>query len=237
MPAHPQNVVFLLDVDNTLLDNDAFSSDLDARLERDFGVDERVRYRELYSALRDERGYADYLGAVQRFREGAGNDPALLKLAEFILDYPFADRLFPRALDAISHLSSVGRPAILSDGDIVLQPRKVRRSGLWEALDGRVAITLNKERCVDQVKQRWPARHYVMVEDKPKLLAALKQQLGTGMTTVFVRQGHYAQEQQLEPSDPRPDIVIDRIAELCSLDLGDFEAAASSPFSGSQEQQ
>ncbi len=215
-------VVFLLDVDNTLLDNDRFSADLDARLELDFGAPQQVRYRTIYAGLRDELGYADYLGALQRFRVGLDDDPDLLRLSAFVLDYPFAERLYPRALAAIAHLRTLGSPVVLSDGDIVLQPRKVQRSGLWDACEGRVLIYLHKERMLDAVQRRYPARHYVMVDDKPRLLSAMKRVLGKALTSVFVRQGHYAQEQALAADEPPHDLTIERIGDLCSLQLADF---------------
>ena len=227
-----QNIVFLLDVDNTLLDNDRFSADLDARLERDFGADGRGCYRSHYEALRDELGYSDYLGAVQRLRSAFDDDPNLLQLATFILDYPFVDRLYPHALDAIAHLGTLSMPAILSDGDMVLQPRKVQRSGLWQATDGRVSIYLHKQRRLEAVQRRWPAGHYVMVDDKPLLLAQMKRQLGKQLTTVFVRQGHYAIEQQLLQEDPAPDITIERVGDLRSFKAHDFLAVASDLAAG-----
>lgn len=225
-------IVFLLDVDNTLLDNDRFSDDLDARLERDFGVDGRERYREHYEALRGELDYADYLGAVQRLRDDYDDDPRLLHLAGFILDYPFAERLYPHALDAIAYLGTLGTPVILTDGDMVLQPRKVQRSGLWDAVDGRVSIYLHKQRRLDAIRRHWPARHYVMVEDKQALLADMKREMDAVLTTVFVRQGHYAQEQEPEQDDPAPDIVLEGIGDLRSLARGDFLDAAIPPASG-----
>lgn len=230
------NIVFLLDVDNTLLDNDRFSDDLDERLVRDFGADGRDRYRRHYRSLRDALGYADYLGAVQRLRGEFDDDSNLLHLAAFILDYPFAERLFPHALETIAYLDTLGTPVILSDGDMVLQPRKVQRSGLWQATAGRVSITLHKERRLDAVQRRWPARHYVMVEDKPALLAAMKREMGPTLTTVFVRQGHYAQEQKLAPGEPTPDIAIDRIDELHSLTLDELLSAAAGPQATATEQ-
>lgn len=230
------NIVFLLDVDNTLLDNDRFSSDLDERLVRDFGADGRDRYRSHYRALRDELGYADYLGAVQRLRRELDDDPSLLNLAAFILDYPFAERLFPNALEAIAYLDTLGTSVILSDGDMVLQPRKVQRSGLWQATAGHVSIYLHKQRRLDAIQRRWPARHYVMVDDKPALLAVMKREMGPMLTTVFVRQGHYAQEQTLAADDPTPDIGIDRINELRSLTLEGLLSAAARPHATATEQ-
>lgn len=227
-----QKIVFLLDVDNTLFDNDGFSDALDERLERDFGVGGKKSYRSHYEALRGELGYADYLGAVQRLRNEFGDDPHLLHLGDFILDYSFADHLYPHALEAIAYLKTLGMPAILTDGDMVVQPRKVQRSGLSQAIDGRVSITLHKQRRLEAVQQRWPADHYVMVEDKLELLAQMKQQMGQALTTVFVRQGHYALEQQLSQDEPAPDITIERIGELRSLNTQDFLAEASGLAAG-----
>lgn len=219
-------VVFLCDVDNTLLDNDRFSADLDARLARDFGAQEQARYRSIYAALRDRHGYADYLGALQFFREGLDADPDLLRIAEFILDYPFAKLLYPHALDTIAHLNRLGIPVILSDGDVVLQPRKVARSGLAAAFNKRVLIYLHKERMLHAMRERHPARHYVMIDDKPRLLAAMKHAMGADLTTVFVRQGHYAREQMIGAPTPACDVVVERIGDLRDLDLAALTIAS-----------
>jgi len=185
-------VVFLLDCDNTLLDNDRVQDDLRSHLEREFGAASSDRYWAIFEALRAELGYADYLGALQRYRLGDMNDPRLLLMSSFLVDYPFADRLYAGALDAIAHLSRLGLPVILSDGDVVFQPRKIQRSGLWDAVAGRVLIYIHKEKMLDAVAQAYPARHYVVVDDKLRILAAMKQAWGGRLTTVFPRQGHYA---------------------------------------------
>ena len=224
----PSELVFLLDVDNTLLDNDRFGADVGARLEQAFGAAERERYWTIYDALRDELGYADYLGALQKFRAGLDDSPDLLQMSAFMLDYPFASRLYPRALDAIKHLRTLGLPAVLSDGDVVFQPRKVQRSGIWDAVEGRVLIYLHKERMLDAMQRRFPASHYVMVDDKPQLLAAMKRVLGEKLTTVFVRQGHYAVESTSKVIDPAPDISIGRIADLLDVERSDYFAAPTS---------
>ena len=218
--------VLLLDVDNTLLDNDRFVADLGARLEHAFGASERERYWTIYDALRDELDYADYLGALQKFRAGLDENPDLLLMSAFMLEYPFASRLYPRALDVIAHLRTLGLPVILSDGDVVFQPRKVQRSGIWDAVEGRVLIYVHKERMLDAVQRRFPASHYVMVDDKPQLLAAMKHVLGEKLTTVFVRQGHYAAESANQVIDPAPDISIGRIADLLDVERSVFLAAA-----------
>ena len=220
-----ETIVFLFDVDNTLFDNDRFSDELEAKLACDFGVAGRECYRNHYEALRETLGYADYLGAVQRLRDDFDDHPGLLQLGEFILDYPFNDGLYPHAMDAIAHLRGHGLPAIVSDGDIVLQPRKIRRSGLWRATAGQVSITLHKQRQTDLVQKRWPAAHYVMIEDKPLLLAQMKRSMGTQLTTVFVQQGHYATEQRLTADELAPDLTIAAIGDLRALVAQDFLAA------------
>jgi FMN phosphatase YigB (HAD superfamily) len=216
------DVVFLLDVDNTLLDNDRFAADLGARLQRDFGADEQARYWAIFGRLREQLGLADYLGALQAFRTGLDDDPAMLGMSEFLLEYPFAALLFPRALEAVSHLNSLGRPVVLSDGDIVFQPRKIQRSGIWHAVGGEVMIYLHKERVLDHMQRRYPAAHYVMVDDKPNLLAAMKTVLDAKLTTVFVRQGHYALAPETTSAAPAPDMIIERIEDLIHLNSTDF---------------
>jgi FMN phosphatase YigB (HAD superfamily) len=219
-------VVFLLDVDNTLLDNDRFVADLGAHLAEAFGADQRDRYWSIFAALRDELTYADYLAALQKFRFGLDDAPALLQMSSFMLEYPFASRLYPHALDAIAHLATHGLPVILSDGDVVFQPRKIQRSGIWNAVQGRVLIDVHKERALDAMQLRFPARHYVMVDDKPALLAAMKRVLGEKLTTVFVRQGHYATQAATTPIDPSPDLAIERIGDLLDHDLPALLAAS-----------
>jgi FMN phosphatase YigB (HAD superfamily) len=215
-------VVCLLDVDNTLLDNDAFSAALDGRLTQALGDRGRARYRALYEAVRAERGYADYLEPLQRMRRDFEHDPDLLRMSTFLLDFPFDQLVYPGALQAMKSLAGQGcTSVILSDGDIVFQPHKIQRSGLWDAVQGRVLVTVHKERMLDAVKEAWPARHYMLVDDKPRLLAAVKAAWGGAVTTVFVRQGHYARGAEGTLVQPAPDRVIDRIAELARLDLGE----------------
>ena len=216
-------VVFLLDVDNTLLDNDRFAADLGDRLELSFGAAERARYWSIFSQLRGELGWADYLGSLQAFRTGLDDHPDLLAMSEFLLRYPFAARLYPHALESIEYLTTLGRPAVLSDGDIVFQPRKIRRSGIWEAVLGNVMIYVHKERVLDQMQQRYPAAHYVMVDDKPNVLAAMKSTLGVRLTTVFVRQGHYALAPEAKSASPAPDMIIEQIGDLLNHHSYDFQ--------------
>jgi len=228
------DVVFLLDVDNTLLDNDRFAADLRAQLKQDFGDAECERYWTIYNGLRQQLGYADYLGALQQFRNGCVGDQKLLLMSDFLLDYPFSERLYPRALQAIARLRMFGLPVVLSDGDIVFQPRKIQRSGIWDAVDGRVMICTHKETSLPAMQKRFPASHYVMVDDKPLLLAAMKRAMGDNLTTVFVRQGHYATESATATIDPPPDRVIERIGDLTDLDVAELLARASDP--GAQAQ-
>ena len=218
-----ERTVFLLDVDNTLLDNDRFGADLTGKLDELFGIPARERYWHLFQSLRDELGYADYLGALQRFRSGLDDDPHLLSLSGYMLEYPFVELLFPRALEVIAHLGRFGSPVILSDGDVVFQPRKIQRSGIWDAVRGNVLIYVHKEQVLDHVQERRPAAHYVMVDDKPNLLAAMKRVLGLRLTTVFVRQGHYALAPGSGEVQPAPDRVIERIADLLETTSENFE--------------
>ncbi|KRE86122.1 haloacid dehalogenase [Rhodanobacter sp. Soil772] len=219
-------VVFLLDVDNTLLDNDRFGADLGETLEAAFGPAGRERYWTIYEELRQQTGYADYLGALQRFRAGLDNDPSLLQMSAYLLDYPFADRLYPHALETIAHLRTLGPTAILSDGDVVFQPRKIQRAGLWAALRGEVLVYVHKQQMLVAMQQRYPAAHYVMVDDKPHILAAMKQRLGRKLTTVFVRQGHYAADSADETIEPAPDLTIACIGDLRRRKLEDFLPSA-----------
>jgi len=216
--------VFLVDVDNTLLDNDRIQSDLKRHLEREFGADCRDRYWAILEQLFTELGYRDYLGALQRYRVEHPKDIHLLTMSSYLVDYPFANRLYPGSLDSLEHLARWGRVVILSDGDVVFQPRKVERSGIFEAVDGHVLIYIHKEEELDDVARRYPAAHYVLVDDKPRILAAVKKVWGDRVTTVLPRQGQYA----LVPgrADPPPDLTVERIADLLRYDLAALLAAA-----------
>ena len=218
-----RDTVFLLDVDDTLLDNDRFGADLGKRLEADFGVEARKRYWGIFEELRAKVGFADYLGSLQVFRDGLDDDPRLLGMSDFLLEYQFSDLLYPQALQAIGHLRTLGRPVILSDGDVVFQPRKIKHAGIWSAVDGAVLIYIHKEKVLDHVQRRYPASHYVVVDDKPNLLAAMKSQLQERLTTVFVRQGHYALAPGSNSVQPPPDRVIERIGEILNFQSSDFE--------------
>ncbi|HUN26641.1 MAG TPA: HAD family hydrolase [Steroidobacteraceae bacterium] len=210
----PEPLVFLLDVDNTLLDNDRLVDHLMEHIEREYGAASRERYGEILEQVRSELGYVDYLGALQQYRIEHLDEPGLLNMSSFLVDYPFAQRLFPRALEVLEHLGRFGTPVILSDGDVVFQPRKVKRSGLWDAVDGRVLIYIHKEEMLDAVARRHPASHYVIVDDKMRILDAVKTAWGARVTTVFVRQGHYAHDTQLVRSFPPADVTIERVGDL-----------------------
>jgi len=218
-------VVFLLDVDNTLLDNDRIIADLMRHLTQAFGDERQERYWAIFEELRVELGYADYLGALQRYRAENPRDPYFLQLSFFLLDYPFADRLFPASLDVIERLRSWGPTVILSDGDVVFQPRKIERSGLFEAVGGRVLIYIHKERELDDVERHYPARHYVLVDDKLRILAEVKKIWGTRLTTVFPRQGHYARDSKALAAYPPADITIECIGDLLRYELPAMLAA------------
>jgi FMN phosphatase YigB (HAD superfamily) len=213
------DVVFLLDVDNTLLDNDAVIADLRRHLVDAFGRECDERYWEIFEQLRTELGYADYLGALQRYRIERPLEPHVLQISLYLLHYPFADRVYPGAFDAIRHLRLRGPVVILSDGDVVFQPRKVERSGLWGAVEGEVLIYIHKERMLDDVERRYPARRYVVVDDKIHILAAMKAIWGDRLTTVFVRQGHYAHDAALVAANPPADATIESIADLPGLKI------------------
>ncbi len=210
-------VVFLLDVDNTLLDNDSVIDDLKRHLLETFGAEREQRYWDIFEELRSELGYADYLGALQRYRIEQPRDPHLLGLSIFLLHYPFADRVYSRALDVIARLRRQGPAVILSDGDVVFQPRKVERSGLWAAVSGEVLIYIHKEQMLDDVERRYPAARYVMVDDKIRILTAMKSIWKDRLTTVFVRQGHYAHDVDLVSQYPAADVTVDRIGELLDV--------------------
>ena len=218
----PDDLVFLFDVDNTLLDNDAIQQDLRDYLAREHGAACRDRYWELFEELRRELGYADYLGALERFRLEAMHDPRVLRMANWLIDYPFADRLYDGALDVLRHVAQWGRVAILSDGDAVFQPRKVQRAGLWDAVEDRVLIFVHKEEELDDVERLLPARHYVMVDDKLRILDALKRRWGPRVTTVFPRQGHYATDPDILARYRHGDRDVARIGDLLDWTLGDF---------------
>jgi FMN phosphatase YigB (HAD superfamily) len=229
----PAKIVFLFDVDNTLLDNDRVTTDLKRHLEKEVGHEGSQCYWNHFEQLREELGYADYLGALQRYRSENPHDPRLLVVSRFLIDYPFADRLFPNALDVVERVKLWGPAVILSDGDVVFQPRKVERSGLFEAVNGNVLIYVHKEQELEDVVERFPADHYVMVDDKLRILAAIKKIWGRRVTTVFVRQGHYALDPKILATNPPADVSIERIGDLLDHDPSNFTPRAAKIVSGS----
>jgi FMN phosphatase YigB (HAD superfamily) len=223
--SHAAQTLFLFDVDNTLLDNDAVQNDLSAHLEREVGLLSRDRYWEIFEELRAQLGYADYLGALQRYRLEHLDDPQLLRVSFFLLDYPFASRLYPGALAALARCRGLGPTVILSDGDVVFQPRKVQRAGLWDAVQGRVLIYLHKEQMLADVERRYPAARYVMIDDKLRILTAMKKTWGGRLTTIFVRQGHYALDPRELAAWPAADVTLDSIGELAACNLETLSGA------------
>jgi FMN phosphatase YigB (HAD superfamily) len=212
-------VVFLFDVDNTLLDNDRVTADLKRHLDREVGLERAQRYWAIFEQLRSELGYADYLGALQRYRIEYPRDPRLLTVSKFLINYPFANRLFPNSLDVVENVKQWGPAVILSDGDVVFQPRKVERSGLSDVVDGNVLIYVHKEEELDDVEYRYPADHYVLIDDKLRILTAIKKVWGARVTTVFPKQGHYANDPQALAKFPPADVSIERIGDLLTYDM------------------
>jgi FMN phosphatase YigB (HAD superfamily) len=218
----PQTTVFLVDVDNTLIDNDRIQADLKRHLEREFGAACRDRYWAILEQLFAELGYRDYLGALQRYRAEHPRDIHFLSMSSYVVDYPFANRLYPQALDVLERFRNWGPTVILSDGDVVFQPRKVERSGISEAADGHVLIYIHKEEELEDVEQRYSARHYVLVDDKPRILAAVKAIWGDRVTTVLPRHGQYANDAKVIASLPPADHTIERIGDLLAYDFADL---------------
>ena len=227
----PNSIVFLVDVDNTLLDNDHIQDDIKRHLDREFGVAARERYWTILEQLFADLGYRDYLGALQRYRAEHPQDIHLLSMSSFLVDYPFANRLYPRSLDVLERFRAWGQTVILSDGDVVFQPRKVERSGIFEAVEGHVLIYIHKEQALDDVERRYPAEHYVLVDDKPRILNAVKKIWGDRVTTVFPRQGQYAHDSKLVAACPPADLTVERIGDLLDYDLS---ALLRRQFAGSK---
>ena len=219
------DLVFLFDVDNTLLDNDGVQDDLRSHLRLNFGEATERRYWAIFEELRNELGYADYLGALERYRVEDLHDPRLLRVSSWLVDYPFADRLYPGALEAVGHVRQWGRPVVLSDGDAVFQPRKIERSGLWKAFEDNILIYIHKEEELSDVERLYPAERYVLIDDKLRILAAVKAIWGHRVTTVFPRQGHYATDPKAVATYPPADVQVERIGDLAALDRAAFVAS------------
>jgi hypothetical protein len=215
----PDRIVFLFDVDNTLLDNDRVRADLNEHLEKTYGSAARSRYWSIFETLNAQLGYSDYLGALELYRIEKLHSPALLRMANWMVDYPFADRLYPGALAAVEHVRRWGPPVILSDGDAVFQPRKVERSGLWQAFEDRVLIYIHKERELDDVVRFYPSRHYVSIDDKLRVLTKIKEIWGERVTTILPKQGQYANDPDIVATYPPADIQLGKISELLKYDF------------------
>ena len=222
-----QKIVFLFDVDNTLLDNDHVVADLMRYLDAEIGHDRQQRYWTYFEQLRSELGYADYLGALQRYRMEYPRDSHILAASHYLIDYPFANRLFPNSLDVVEHAGRFGEPVIVSDGDVVFQPLKIWRSGLMDTFASRVLIYIHKEHELDDISQRYPADHYVFIDDKVRILTAIKRAWNSRVTTVFPRQGHYATDKNEVAKYPPPDVTIEHISKLLDYDLATLISAAS----------
>ncbi|HEX7485399.1 MAG TPA: hypothetical protein VF332_04555 [Vicinamibacterales bacterium] len=217
-------IVFLFDVDNTLLDNDRVQADLSTHMAECYGTAARDRYWAIFDDLRRELGYADYLGALERYRVESMRDPRVLQMSNWLVDYPFADRLYPHALDAVRHVQQWGRAVVLSDGDAVFQPRKVQRSGIWDGVDGDVLIYIHKEQELDDVERLYPARHYVLIDDKLRILDAVKKFWAGRVKAVFARQGHYAADPEILAAYPHGDLQLDRIGDIRELPRSAFSS-------------
>ena len=216
-PTH--ELVFLVDVDDTLLENDRIQDDLKRYMENEFGAGCRDRFWAIQEELFNELGYRDYLGALHRFRVEHPYDPHLVSATSYLMDYPFANRLYPGALDVLEKFRTWGQTVILSDGDVVFQPRKIERSGIFEAVEGHVLIYVHKEEALDDVERRYPARHYILVDDKLRILAAIKKAWGDRVTTVFPRQGKFAHDPKVIASYPAADVTVERISDLLGYEL------------------
>jgi FMN phosphatase YigB (HAD superfamily) len=224
----PDSIVFLVDVDNTLLDNDRIQNDIKRHLDREFGIASRERYWAILEQLFAELGYRDYLGALQRYRVEHPQDIHLLSMSSFLVDYPFANRLYPASLDVLEKFRSWGQTVVLSDGDVVFQPRKVERSGISEAVDGHVLIYIHKEQALDDVERRYPAKHYVLVDDKLRILDAVKKIWGDRVTTIFPRQGQYAYDPNVIAACRPADFTVERIGDLVNYELSALFAGKQS---------
>ncbi len=217
------DLVFLFDIDNTLIDNDAVQDDLRSHLRLNFGEAAEQRYWAIFEELRNELGYADYLGALERYRAEDLHDPRLLRVSSWLVDYSFADRLYPGALDVVGHVRQWGRPVVLSDGDAVFQPRKIERSGLWKTFEDDILIYIHKEEELADVERMYPAKRYVLIDDKLRILAAVKAIWTDRVTTVFPRQGHYANDPKAIAAYPAADVEVERIGDLMALGRAAFE--------------
>ena len=212
------SIAFLVDVDDTLLDNDRIRDDLHEHLAPAYGAEAGERYWTIQERRFVELGYRDYLGAVQEWWEGEGSEPRPLDLSRYLLDYPFVDRLYPDALQVLTHLRRGAPTVVVTDGDAVYQPWKVHRAGIREAVAGDVLVYIHKELELDDLERRYPAERYVLVDDKLRILTAAKEFWGERVTTVFPRQGQFANDPAITAAHPPADVTIDRVGELLDAD-------------------
>lgn len=211
-------VAFLFDVDNTLLDNDRVRAELAETIERIVGPERGEAFWESYEQVRRDRDYVDYPNTIARFGRAFPDEVGYPDVADAILGYPYRAAVFPGAHDVLRQAQRVGPVAILTDGDPVYQPAKVARAGLTEAIDGPVLVFDHKEQHLAEVERRVPAERYVMVDDKPRILAAMSDRLGERMSTLHVCQGRYAHAAEHDEF-PDADRTVDAIAELLDVDL------------------
>jgi FMN phosphatase YigB (HAD superfamily) len=208
-------LVFLLDVDNTLINNDQVKEDFNAHLEVELGPKLTERFWDIYEQARKERGVVDIPLSLQRLREAtplSELDEQTFHHVQSIFDnYPFFNALYPHTLETLQHLRTMGLTVIVSDGDQLFQPEKIFRSDLAETVEGRVLIYTHKQQHLEEILQKYPADHYVMIDDKPDILVDSKAIMGKRLTTVFVKQGHYAKQ---VPDNFTPDISVLHIGDL-----------------------
>jgi FMN phosphatase YigB (HAD superfamily) len=217
-------LVFLIDVDNTLLDNDKVKKDFDAHLQAELGPELTQRFWELYEQVRQEKSVIDIPESLRRLRQ----ETPLSKMDEQTYDhvvsifenYPFFQALYPHALETLAYLSTLGTTVIVSDGDCFFQAEKIYHSNLADAVEGRVLIYTHKQEHLDEIMQCYPADHYAMIDDKPQILADAKALLGSKLTTVFVKQGKYATDKL--PENFTPDIEVSHIGDLRKYTAAQF---------------
>lgn len=220
-PDHTFPVVFLLDMDNTLLDNDAVKTDMASQLKELLGDELAERFWNEYEEVRRLTGVVDLPLTFERFEHYMPDAATMTRVRAIIMEYPFATRVFPDTLPAIAHMHELGLPVIVSDGDTTYQPRKIALSGLAEAVNWQAVIYSHKEDHLDEILRRWPARFYVMVDDKARILAATKRRIPNRVVTVQVRQGHYAQA--TAHFAPPPDLTLASIGDIRTLTTANFE--------------
>ena len=215
-------LVFLIDLDNTILDNDGVKQDIEAKMLEILGERLAERFWHYYEAVRKDLDYIDFFETMMRLRDENPTDAAVVDEATgTLMDWDFCPRLYPRAIETVLHLKSLGLPLVLSDGDPVFQPMKIHQCGVTQAVDGRVLIFVHKERFLPAVQARFRAERYVLIDDKPGILMRSKAALGDRLTTVHVLQGKYATDPKLAV-DYTPDIVVPNFSDLLTYDADAF---------------